>query len=90
MLTSIVKATRAHYAALQHRAAPDRVPLHYTVWAKASTCASVLTSGTIQVKMSFRPGSRLANGRRKAEMTKLANRLRTMFPESTEISVRYE
>lgn len=65
MLTSIVKATRAHFAALQHKAAPDRVALEYLVgdhagriWVKAATPA-----------------------RKRMEVTKLANRLHAMYPE---------
>jgi hypothetical protein len=75
MLKNILTATRAHYAALQHRASPDRLPLHYNI-------GGVL-SGTIQVKAPN-------NGRRKAEMTKLLNRLLIMYPETTDIEVSFK
>ena len=86
MLTSIVKATRAHYAALQHRPGPDRVPLDYSV-IQRDRVGSVLelTRGTIRVKVD---GPRYM-ARRRAERTKLQNRLRTMFPEATTIEVSY-
>jgi hypothetical protein len=82
MLTSIVKATRAHYAALQHQPAADRTPLHYAVYSKAAIGA-LLTSGTVHVKVE-------TSGRRRMEMTKLQNRLSDMFPEANEIEVSYE
>lgn len=73
MLTGIVKATRAHYAALQHRPSPDRIPLDYEVVGH--------TRGTVQVKA---PNS----ARRRMEVTKLINRLRSMYPEAHIESVR--
>jgi hypothetical protein len=74
MLKNILTATRAHYAALQHRASPDRLPLHYNI-------GGVL-SGTIQVKADT-----LAKQRR--ELSKLSKRLAIMYPESTEIEVSF-
>jgi hypothetical protein len=81
MLKNILLATRAHYAALQHRASPDRTPLHYTV-------GGVL-SGTVQVKVSTRNGY-IDNGKRKREMTKLINRLQAMYPETSDIEVSFK
>ena len=76
MLTGIVKATRAHYAALQHRPAPDRTPLYYAVDdGKAA-------NGVIQVKAP-------TEARRKAEMTKLINRLQAMYPECKRFAASY-
>jgi len=86
MLTGIIKATRAHYAALQHRPSADRVPLDYSVTAHASTCDSVMTAGTIWVKANA--GSFNSN-RRQAELTKLTNRLRAMYPEAHRIVCAY-
>jgi hypothetical protein len=93
MLTGIVRATRAHYAALQHRAAPNRVPLWYSVAIGARLNADgsftprpdgshVLTAGCIQVKAPN-------ESRRRAEITKLRNRLQAMYPESTHIECSY-
>lgn len=89
MLTHIVKATRAHYAALQHRAAPDRVPLDYVVLDPAGR---VLTSGRVQVKARPPKASNLSavmHGRRRAEMTRLTNRLLAMYPEAKRVEVSY-
>jgi hypothetical protein len=89
MLTGIVKATRTHYAALQHKPSPDRVALDYDVGG--------ILCGTIWVKvdvysarhpLSSNLGS-ATNGRRKAEITKLVNRLRAMYPEATQITAEY-
>jgi hypothetical protein len=78
MLTSIVKATRAHYAALQHRPSHDRVRLNYRV----TSMAGVVT-GSIHVKASTR-------GRRRGEITRLMNRLHAMYPEARSIACAYE
>lgn len=79
MLTSIVRATKTHYAALQHRPSPDRVPLYYTVF---GTREIILTNGDIQVKAD-------TNGKRKREITKLYNRLKCMYPEANYIDVSF-
>jgi hypothetical protein len=81
MLKNILTATRAHYAALQHRASPDRLPLHYNI-------GGVL-SGTIQVK-TFTKGGYQDNGKRKREMTKLLNRLQAMYPECSYFEVSFK
>jgi hypothetical protein len=83
MLTNIIKATRTHYAALQHRSSPDRLPLHYTVEGQAETCISVITRGTIQVKAD-------TNAKRSRELTKLTNRLQTMYPEASHIEASFK
>lgn len=85
MLTGIVKATRAHYAALQHRPSADRVPLDYVVYARAETCIAAVTRGTVHVRALYAG----PNSARKREMTRLINRLRAMYPEATEISAEY-
>lgn len=74
MLTNVVKATRARYAALQHKPGPDRVAIDYEV--------SGHTAGTVWVKAATEP-------RRKSELTKLNNRLRSMFPEAAMIHCAY-
>jgi hypothetical protein len=66
MLTSIIKATRAHYAALQHKPSPDRVALGYEVTGH--------TAGTVWVKAPTKPLQRAA-------VTRLLHRLRSMYPE---------
>jgi hypothetical protein len=87
MLTGIVKATRAHYAALQHRLAPDRIAIDYEVsgvnesgWKVALSCGTIWVRAWNNV---YHPG------RRQAEMTKLVNRLRAMYPEAREIRAAY-
>jgi hypothetical protein len=91
MLTGIVKATRAHYAALQHRPSPEREALDFEV----STDTSVLLAGTIHVKTKVFgipynfTTLKVSNARRKAEVTKLTNRLQSMYPESTHIHCAY-
>jgi hypothetical protein len=76
MLQSIVMATRAHYAALQHKPSPggDRIALDYEVTGH--------TAGTVWVKAHDAPS-------RKREMTKLLARLRTMFPEASKFNAVY-
>lgn len=76
MLTNIIKATRRHYAALQHRPAADRVAIDYEVTGH--------TAGTVWVKID--PNN---NGQRKREMTRLSNRLQSMFPEARNFSTEY-
>jgi hypothetical protein len=66
---SIIKATRAHYAALQHRPSADRVPLYFSVQGYDH---KTLVAGSVWVKAP-------TEGRRKAEMTKLQNRLAAMY-----------
>lgn len=83
MYTSILKATRAHYAALKHRASPDRIPLHYTVETESETGISILTRGTIYVKGDTK-------SKRKRELTKLLNRLQNLSPEASHIEVTYK
>lgn len=86
-----IKAVRAHNAALKHKPSADRIPLWYSV---SIECASfnadkaggsyrTLIAGNIQVKA---PNN---NSRRKAEMTKLMNRLQAMYPEATHFEVSY-
>ena len=70
----LITATRAHYAALQHRASKDRIALDFTV--------NKTWSGTIFVKAS-------TNSRRKAEMTKLLNRLKILYPGVSNFSMEY-
>jgi hypothetical protein len=74
MLTSIVKATRAHYAALQHKPGPDRVALDYEVTGHPA--------GTIWVIAK-------TNAQRSANLTKLFNRLQVMFPEARNVECSY-
>ncbi len=74
MLTSIIKATRAHYAALQHRPSPDRVALDYEVPGH--------TAGTVWVKA---PTQAL----RRANLTRLLKRLHAMYPEYRNISAGF-
>lgn len=75
---NIVQATKKQYAALQHRASPDRTPLHFNV---VGLTGKILTSGTIHVKAPTK-------ARLKAEITKLSNRLSAMYPyEYREIEV---
>jgi hypothetical protein len=76
MLTGIIKATRAHYAALQHKPSADRVALDYEVTGH--------TAGTVWVKID--PNN---NGQRKREMTRLSNRLQSMFPEARDVHCAY-
>lgn len=74
MSATIIKATRAHYAALQHKPSADRVALDYEV--------SGHTAGTIWVKAP-------TNALRKANLTKLRVRLTAMFPEAHTLSVGF-
>ncbi len=80
---SIVKAVRAHYAALQHKPSADRVPLYFSVQGYDK---QTLVAGSIWVKVALQDSvlspkshSRV-EARRKAEMTKLENRLAVMYP----------
>jgi hypothetical protein len=82
MLTSIVKATRAHYAALQHRASSDRTPLYFYA-VNENAAWRLLTAGTLHVKIGRK-------GAGKRELTKLINRLQMMYPEATEIEASYK
>lgn len=70
---SILKATRRHYAALQHRPGEGRVGLRYHVYGATGLHQQILNYGTVWVK-----AANLA--RQKAEITKLMNRLRAMYP----------
>jgi hypothetical protein len=74
MLHSVVAATRAHYAALQHKPSPagDRIALDYTVAGHGS--------GTVWVKAHDAAS-------RKRESTKLLARLRRMYPECRESAI---
>ena len=87
MLTSIIKATRAHYAALQHRPSPDRARLMYQV--TGYRLSDVLTSGSVWVKVRNKAGY-ISTGMRKREITRLLNRLQSMYPEAYEIGVDFE
>jgi hypothetical protein len=69
-MKSIVQATRAHYAALQHRPSPERVALDYEV---IGHDGRTLNAGTVWVKAKN-------NAQRKANMTKLKNQMRDMYP----------
>lgn len=79
MLTTVVKATRAHNAALKHRQGPGRTRLKYTV----TDGSAVITSGCVWVRVGECGTYTQAykNGRRRAEITRLMNRLRSMYPE---------
>ena len=71
---NVIQATRRHYAWLQHKPAPDRIPLEltvgtnpsYRIWVKAAT-----------------------NSQRKAWLTKATNLLRAMYPEVSRIAVSF-
>lgn len=79
-MISIIEATRAHYAALQHKAGPDRTPLDYQV---IGHNGNIITAGTIHVKAG-------TNALRAANLTKLRNRLRAMYPfESKSILCKF-
>ena len=86
-----IKAVRAHNAALKHKPSADRIPLWYAVSIK---CASfnadhaggntrTLIAGTIHVKAGN-------DSLRKAQMTKLLNRLQAMYPEASRFEVSYD
>ena len=79
MYRSIVHATRAHYAALQHKPSPDRERLNYSV---RNADGAALTQGCVHVKTA-------GIGRRRAEVTKLTNRLHSMYPEAHTIACAY-
>lgn len=76
---NIVQATRAHYAALQHRNTPNdpRVALDYDV-----TLSEEFVSGTIWVKAH-------TASQHKANLTRLLNRLQKMYPDATSVYVAY-
>lgn len=79
-MSVIIKATRAHYAALQHRKEPDRIGLDYEVIDKNG---HTLNSGTVWVKCRN-------DSARRAEVTRLTNRLQRMYPfEWKTISCEY-
>jgi len=83
MLTGIIKATRAHYAALQHKPAADRVAIDYSV---GHPINGNIVCGTIWVRAwnnVYHPG------KRQAELTKLINRLSAMYPEARETRAQY-
>lgn len=88
MLTSIVRATKTHYAALQHRASPDREKLSYTVTIRSSFAPTRYEGGSIMVKTK-NPSGLINNGKRKREITKLYNRLKCMYPEANYIDVSF-
>jgi hypothetical protein len=73
---SIVKATRTHYAMLQHKQSPDRIPLDYTVGASNG---DVIQALRLWVKAS-------TNGQRKAALTRVQNVLQAMWPEAKHIA----
>ena len=81
MLTGIVKATRAHYAALQHKPSADRIPLDYCV--SSQDGQHIYTRGTVHVKACG------PNHRRERESTRLLKRLAAMYPEAAEIECSY-
>lgn len=86
-MSSIIKATLAHYAALQHKPAPDRVAIDYEVTIggrilPGCNSASDDCSGTVWVKVSN-------NAMRAANLTRLNNRLRAMYPEALVIHCKY-
>jgi hypothetical protein len=78
MLTGIIRATRRHYAALQHKPSADRVALDYEVTGH--------TAGTIWI---INYAKTAQPWKRKAEITILMNRLRAMYPEARSFSVEY-
>jgi hypothetical protein len=71
---SILKATRRHYAALQHRPGSGRIAIDYEVTGQ--------TAGTIWVKAA-------TNAQRKGELTRLLNRLRAMYPCAQKYSAEF-
>ena len=84
---SIIKATRAHYAALQHKPGPDRIAIDYEVTIGGNVLpgcnsASEDCCGTVWVKAS-------TNALRAANLTRLNNRLRDMYPEAKMIHCKY-
>lgn len=87
---SIVLATRAHYAALQHRKAPGRTRLNYSV--RGGYWETLLMEGCIWVRVGADGTHTRAYvaSRRKAELTKLRNRLRAMYPEASSIRCEFE
>lgn len=102
MLTGIVKATRAHYAALQHKPALDREALDYEVTgdplhvpgASTPVPPNMLTAGTVWVKtriliFTSPPTYSTQNARRKREITRLMHRLHAMYPEAKGISCAF-
>ena len=93
MLTGIIKATRAHYAALQHKPAPDRVAIDYYEVTGVDN-SDTRIAGTVWVKVDVYSqrhpyASNLAKateGRRQGELTRLTNRLFAMYPEVRSIN----
>jgi hypothetical protein len=79
MLTGIIKATRAHYAALQHKPSPDRVAIDYTV---AHPINGNIVCGTVWVIAR-------TNAQRSANLTRLTNRLFAMYPEALCVNCEY-
>jgi hypothetical protein len=84
---NIIQATRAHYAALQHRPGPDRVAIDYEVTIGSNVLpgcnsASDDCSGTVWVRAS-------SNAMRAANLTRLSNRLGAMYPEAKMIHCTY-
>ena len=76
MLTSIVKATREHYAALQHRPGNGHVKVIYQVACNMTT----LNHGTLWVTGASRTATRAA-------ITRAESRLRAMYPEATSVEI---
>lgn len=91
-MSHIVKATRRMYAALQHRAAPDRQPL--TCWARDRSGA-LLYRVTVQVKTlqplgGGTPHYVLRPGARKAAVTRFIGIVLAMYPEAYEVGATFD
>jgi len=71
-MSSIVKATRAHYSALQHRQSPDRFMVTYSVQAANG---ETLTAGRLWCRGNVR-----------GALTRTVNRLQAMYPEGRTFS----
>lgn len=72
MYATILRATRAHAAALRHRPEPGRVALDYKL---EDSTGHVLTAGTLWVHAA-------TESARRAHMTRTVNRLHAMWPEA--------
>jgi len=85
---SILKATRRHYAALQHRPGSGRIAIDYEVTGQAAMTKTQQTTrdtsivGTIWVRAA-------TNAQRKGELTRLLNRLRAMYPCAQKYSAEF-
>jgi hypothetical protein len=78
-MSAVVRATRTHYAMLQHRQSPDRVPLAYEV---LGVGGHHIQSACLWVKAG-------TEGRRKAALTRVTNVLLAMFPEARTVTCEF-